>query len=82
MTAGVLSALYSKAYWPFLRQGLQNAFAGDGTLLIRLADALMERSSNGTYSNLAESNMAINCVDRPWPRDAERVARGSVNRAA
>ncbi len=67
LTAGVLAALYSKAYWPYLRQGLQNAFAGDGTLLIQLADALMERRSNGTYSNLAEANMAINCVDRPWP---------------
>ena len=69
MTAGVLSALYSRAFWPFLRQALQDAFAGDGTLLIRLADALMERSSNGTYSNLAEANMAVNCVDRPWPRE-------------
>ncbi|HUK68944.1 MAG TPA: alpha/beta hydrolase [Streptosporangiaceae bacterium] len=68
VTAGVLSALYSKAYWPLLRTGLQDAIAGDGTVLIELADALMERKANGTYSNLAESNMAINCVDRPWPR--------------
>jgi pimeloyl-ACP methyl ester carboxylesterase len=68
LTTGVLAALYSKAYWPYLRQGLLDALAGDGTLLIELADALMERNRNGTYSNLAESNMAINCVDRPWPR--------------
>jgi pimeloyl-ACP methyl ester carboxylesterase len=68
LTTGVLAALYNKAYWPYLRQGLEDALAGDGTVLIQLADALMERNGNGTYSNLAESNMAINCVDRPWPR--------------
>ncbi len=66
--SGVLSALYSKAYWPLLRTGLANAFAGDATVLIELADALMERNRNGTFSNLAESNMAINCIDRSWPR--------------
>ncbi len=84
MTAGVLAALYSKATWPYLRQGLQNAFAGDGTLLIRLADALMERNSSGTYSNLAESNMAINCVDRPWPRalSSWRAAASTAQRDA
>jgi pimeloyl-ACP methyl ester carboxylesterase len=69
ITGGVLAALYSKAYWPLLRQALRDAFGGDGTLLIELSDALVERNSNGTYSNLAESNMAINCLDRPWPHD-------------
>ena len=84
MTAGVLAALYSKAYWPLLRQALSSAFAGDGTLLIELADALMERNGNGTYSNLAESNMAINCVDRSWPRDlsAWRAAASAARRDA
>ena len=84
MTAGVLSALYSKTYWPLLREGLRSALAGDGTLLIQLADALMERSSNGTFSNLAESNMAINCVDRPWPRTLSpwRAAASTAQRDA
>jgi pimeloyl-ACP methyl ester carboxylesterase len=64
---GVLAALYSKASWPTLRTALQNAFGGDGTLLIQLSDALLERGSGGSYSNLADANMSINCVDRPWP---------------
>jgi len=65
---GVVSALYSSDYWPTLRTALQTAFGGDGTMLIQLGDLLMERNSNGSYSNLADSNMAINCLDRPWPR--------------
>ncbi len=68
IAGGILAALYSKAYWPLLRQALRNGFAGDGTLLIELSDALVERGNSGSYSNLVESNMAINCIDRPWPR--------------
>jgi pimeloyl-ACP methyl ester carboxylesterase len=65
---GIAAALYSRSYWPTLRTALADAFGGDGTLLLQLADALLERGSSGTYTNLADSNMAINCLDRPWPR--------------
>jgi hypothetical protein len=64
---GVVAALYTKAYWPVLRRGLQNAFGGDGTLLIELADFFLQRNPNGGYTNLADANMAVNCLDRPWP---------------
>lgn len=67
ISEGIAAALYSKTYWPVLRRALEDGFAGDGTVLIELADALVERKPNGTYSNLVESNMAINCVDRPNP---------------
>jgi pimeloyl-ACP methyl ester carboxylesterase len=69
LTTGVAAALYSKAYWPILRNALAGAFGGDGTMLLELADLLMERNSNGTYSNLADANTAIDCLDRPWPRN-------------
>jgi pimeloyl-ACP methyl ester carboxylesterase len=65
---GVVAALYTKAYWPVLTRALKSAFGGDGTQLIELADSLLQRSSNGSYTNLADANMAINCLDRPWPR--------------
>jgi pimeloyl-ACP methyl ester carboxylesterase len=66
--SGVVSALYSKQYWPILRTALTQASAGDGTLLIELSDALNERNHNGTYSNLIESDISISCIDRPWPK--------------
>lgn len=63
---GVVAALYSKSSWPTLRSALQAAFTGDGTLLVELGDLLYERSSGGTYTNLADANMAVDCLDRPW----------------
>ena len=65
---GIAAALYSKAYWPDLKTGLANAFAGDGTVLVELANLLLERNPDGTYSNLADADTAVNCLDRPWPR--------------
>ncbi len=65
---GIAAALYSKSYWPDLETGLANAFAGNGTVLVELANLLLERNSNGTYSNLADADTAISCLDRPWPR--------------
>ena len=65
---GIAAALYSKSYWPDLKTGLTGAFAGDGTVLVELANLLLERNPNGTYSNLADADTAISCLDRPWPR--------------
>jgi pimeloyl-ACP methyl ester carboxylesterase len=81
---GVVASLYSKSYWPTLRSALQDAFGGDGTVLIELGDLLLERSSGGSYSNLADSNMAINCLDRPWPHalSAWRSAAATAEKAA
>jgi pimeloyl-ACP methyl ester carboxylesterase len=65
---GIAAALYSKAYWPDLKTALANAFGGDGTVLVELANLLLERNPNGTYSNLADADTSISCLDRPWPR--------------
>jgi pimeloyl-ACP methyl ester carboxylesterase len=78
---GVASALYSKSYWKYLRLGLGDAFAGNGTVLVELADALVERDRNGHYSNLIAAETAINCIDRPWPR-SESVWRSAAAAAA
>jgi pimeloyl-ACP methyl ester carboxylesterase len=68
LLTGVAAALYGKSYWPDLKTGLTSAFAGDGTVLVELANALIERNPNGTYSNLADADTSISCLDRPWPR--------------
>jgi pimeloyl-ACP methyl ester carboxylesterase len=64
---GIATALYSQAYWPTLREALTSAFGGDGTVLVELANALWERNATGQYTNLADANMAVECLDRPWP---------------
>ena len=64
---GIATALYSQSYWPALREGLADAFGGDGTVLVELANALYQRNPSGQYSNLADADTAVSCLDRPWP---------------
>jgi pimeloyl-ACP methyl ester carboxylesterase len=81
---GIATALYSRAYWGTLRSALGAAFGGNGTVLVELANALFERSSSGHYSNLADAETAVDCLDRPWPRSlaAWRTAAAAAGRAA
>ncbi|MFD3628524.1 alpha/beta hydrolase [Streptomyces sp. NPDC058698] len=74
-TGGIAQALYSRDFWEFLTEGLEQAYDGDGTILMLLADSMNGRSENGEYSNLAAANTAINCADdkpRYTPEDVER----------
>ena len=84
LLTGVASALYSKSFWIDLKTGLAGAFAGDGTVLVQLANLLMERNPNGTYANLADADTSISCLDRPWPRSlaAWQAAASAASRAA
>ncbi|HEY7879812.1 MAG TPA: alpha/beta hydrolase, partial [Streptosporangiaceae bacterium] len=81
---GVAAALYSKSTWPDLKDALVNAFNGDGTVLVQLADLLLERNADRTYANLVDANTAISCVDRPWPRSLAswQAAASAAERAA
>jgi pimeloyl-ACP methyl ester carboxylesterase len=81
---GVGAALYSRANgWPALAAGLAQAQNGDGSTLLALSDSYLDRGPDG-YANVSEANLAVNCLDRPWPEDtesylrlAERVGRDS-----
>jgi pimeloyl-ACP methyl ester carboxylesterase len=81
---GIATALYNQAYWGTLRSALAAAFVGNGTVLVELANALFERSSSGQYSNLADAETAVDCLDRPWPRSLAtwRSAAAAAGRAA
>jgi pimeloyl-ACP methyl ester carboxylesterase len=66
---GLALGLYSPSYWSALESALRNVKNGSGSYLLQFSDALTERHNDGTYANLVESNLAINCIDRPSPRD-------------
>ncbi|WP_073947229.1 alpha/beta hydrolase [Streptomyces kebangsaanensis] len=75
-TNGIVQALYSKDLWAALTEGLRQAYAGNGQILMLLSDAMNGRNENGRYSNLAAANAAINCADqkqRYTPADVERA---------
>jgi pimeloyl-ACP methyl ester carboxylesterase len=62
---GIAAALYTPEDWAALTLSLTAAMNGNGMGLLNLSDQIDGRQSNGSYDNLIESNMAINCVDRP-----------------
>lgn len=62
--AGVIVTLYSDQSWVYLTQAFEEAFAGDGTTFLWLADFYNDRDPNGGYlTNINEANYAINCAD-------------------
>jgi hypothetical protein len=67
---GVGAGLYSKeSGWPAIAAGLVQAERGDGSTLLALNDSYLERGPEG-YANTSEANLAVNCIDRPWPRES------------
>ncbi|MEV7791613.1 alpha/beta fold hydrolase [Streptomyces sp. NPDC087512] len=62
-TGGIAQALYSKDFWEYLTEGLQQAYDGDGRILMVLSDALNGRNEDGEYSNITAANVSINCAD-------------------
>ncbi|SES25103.1 TAP-like protein [Streptomyces sp. yr375] len=62
-TNGIAQALYSKDFWEYLTEGLEQAYSGDGKILMLLSDLMNGRTENGEYSNITAANIAINCAD-------------------
>ncbi|MHC0430130.1 alpha/beta hydrolase [Streptomyces sp. O3] len=62
-TSGIAQSLYSEDFWEYLTEGLEQAYDGDGRILMTLSDALNGRNPDGTYSNIQAANTAISCAD-------------------
>ncbi|MGL4174360.1 MAG: alpha/beta hydrolase [Actinomycetota bacterium] len=63
---GIVVAMYDETAWPVLQQALDEAFGGDGTALLELADLYTERGGDGRYkTNSNVAILAVNCLDRP-----------------
>jgi pimeloyl-ACP methyl ester carboxylesterase len=65
----VLAALYSKDAWPTLAASLALAKAGDGSLMLLIADPYRGRKANGSYSNAQDAYTANTCLDFAAPTD-------------
>lgn len=80
--SGVAAFLYSRQTWTVLGRGLGQAEVGDGSLILLGFDTLVEREADGSYSNLQEANVAVNCLDNPGPRDVASYERAAAEAAA
>ncbi|MER6559414.1 alpha/beta fold hydrolase [Streptomyces sp. NPDC001027] len=74
-TNGIAQALYSQDFWEYLTEGLEQAYDGDGRILMLLSDLMNGRSENGEYSNSVAANVSINCAD-----DKPRYTTADVER--
>ncbi|GGY52097.1 alpha/beta hydrolase [Streptomyces djakartensis] len=72
---GIIQTLYSQELWQYLTDGLQQAYDGDGSLLMALSDTNNGRSENGEYDNSAAAYTAISCADAKPRYDAAYVER-------
>ncbi|MFE2096544.1 MULTISPECIES: alpha/beta hydrolase [unclassified Streptomyces] len=72
-TNGIAQSLYSKDFWEYLTEGLEQAYEGDGKILMLLSDSMNGRSENGEYSNITAANIAINCADEKPRYSADQV---------
>lgn len=78
---GIIVAMYDQAAWPILSQAFEQAFDGNGTLLMYLANVYASRSSDGSYDgNGMQAIYAVNCLDRPAGEGAEDLDSDAVLR--
>ncbi|HET7328653.1 MAG TPA: alpha/beta hydrolase [Nocardioidaceae bacterium] len=70
---GIALPLYAAELWPALTQGLEAALDGDGSVLLRLADAYVARFGGEYVNNSMEAFMAISCLDDPSARTPAQI---------
>jgi pimeloyl-ACP methyl ester carboxylesterase len=73
MVTGIAQGLYDDGYDPILTTGIEKALSGDGTDLLRLADAYYQRDEKGRYGTTVTSNPAIYCLDVPEKRTPAQI---------
>ncbi|MFL6133339.1 MAG: alpha/beta hydrolase [Nocardioidaceae bacterium] len=73
VVTAVQAALYDAGSWPQLAQALAAAQKGDSKGLFSLADSLTGRLKDGSYSNLIDANIAINCADTNERYDEKQI---------
>jgi pimeloyl-ACP methyl ester carboxylesterase len=60
---GVISSLYTESGWQQLAKAIDDLQAGNAKGVFDLADQYAERKRDGSYSNLFDANLAVNCAD-------------------
>jgi pimeloyl-ACP methyl ester carboxylesterase len=65
----VAAQLYSSDGWTSLGGILAAASAGNGAPMLASFDAYVGRQADGSYKPTLQANIAIDCMDQPWPSD-------------
>jgi len=70
---GIAVTLYNESSWEYLSQGLEQAFDGDGSTMLLLADFYFSRENGEFTDNSAEVIYAVNCLDDPLSLSVEEI---------
>ncbi|GAB1642336.1 alpha/beta hydrolase [Krasilnikovia sp. MM14-A1259] len=69
----VISSLYTEEGWQRLAEAVDNLQAGDAKGIFELADQYADRKPDGSYSNLFDANLAVNCADAAQVPPVEKI---------
>ncbi|MEV4348298.1 alpha/beta hydrolase [Actinoplanes sp. NPDC049596] len=71
----VVSSLYTETGWTALAKAIADLKTGGAEGIFELADQYAERKPDGTYSNLFDANLAVNCSDTKDAPTVDEVRR-------
>ncbi len=74
LTTGLLQGMYAQQLWPVVTKALTQAFKGNGTTALILADLYTERDAKGVYDETLTAYYAIECLDHPETRSIDAIA--------
>jgi hypothetical protein len=69
----VISSLYTESGWQQLAKAVDDLQTGDAGGIFDLADQYADRKPDGSYSNLFDANLAVNCADTDDAPTVEKV---------
>jgi pimeloyl-ACP methyl ester carboxylesterase len=70
---GVISSLYTESGWKQLATAIAGLQAGNAKGIFTLADQYAERKKDGSYSNLFDANLTVNCADTNGAPTVNRI---------
>jgi pimeloyl-ACP methyl ester carboxylesterase len=69
----VISSLYTESGWQQLAKAVDDLQTGDAGGIFDLADQYADRKPDGSYSNLFDANLAVNCADTEDAPTVEKI---------
>ena len=69
----VISSLYTESGWQKLAKAVDDLQTGNAEGIFDLADQYADRKPDGSYSNLFDANLAVNCADTDDAPTVEKV---------
>ncbi|MDG4829868.1 alpha/beta hydrolase [Solwaraspora sp. WMMD1047] len=69
----MVSSLYTESGWEQLAEAIDDLNAGDPAGVFESADSYADRADDGSYSNLFDANLAVNCADEETAPEVPRI---------